>query len=192
MNRNMFPIQIISKEIENYLKKKNSKTEEEKKSLEEKKISYFKLPYFENLSESTRKKLSKIANDLCNKTDIHLSFSTCKIGSLFSAKDKLKNILKSFVVYQFTCAGCNASYIGETTRHLITRIEEHFSSQSSHIKKHLDSSPNCKNLCDESCFKIIDESKSQFSLKLKEAMHIEWKKPTLNIQQKTVQLTISL
>ena len=131
MNRNMFPKQIIGKEIENYLSKTNSVTTNEEKTLE-KQISYFKLPYFENISEATIKKLRKIANDLCKKTDIRLSFSTCKIGSLFSAKDKLKDTLKSFVVYQFTCAGCNASYIGETTRHLTTRIDEHFSSQSSH------------------------------------------------------------
>ena len=51
---------------------------------------------------------------------------------------------------------------------------------------------NCKALCDESCFKIIDESKSQFSLKLKEAMYIEWEKPSLNIQRKNVQLTIDV
>ena len=104
----------------------------------------------------------------------------------------IKSSLKSFVVYRFVCPGCNARYIGETTRHLTTRIAEHLSSQSSHIKKHLDQSPTCKSMCNESCFEIIDESNSQFSLKLKEAMHIEWEKPNLNIQQKNVQLSINV
>ena len=33
--------------------------------------------------------------------------------------------LRSRVVYQFTCAGCNACYVGETFRHISTRIREH-------------------------------------------------------------------
>ena len=150
------------------------------------------MPYIENISEITSKKLLKLTEELCKNSTIRLSFSTFKIGSLFPAKDKLKSTLKSFVVYQFTCPGCNARYIGETTRHLTTRISEHFSSKTSHIKIHLDTSINCKSLCDETSFKIIDEAKTQFSLKLKEAMHIEWKKPSLNIQQKNVQLTINI
>ena len=186
----MFPRQVIDKEIKTYLDNA-SKTSNKEETLD-KQINYFKLPYFEHISERTSKKLRKIAEEFCNKSTIRLSFSTFKIDSLFIAKDKLKSNLKSSVVYQFTCTGCNARYIGETTRHLTTRISEHFSTQTSHIKKHLDNSLNCKALCDESCFKIIDESKSQFSLKLKEAMYIEWEKPSLNIQQKNVQLTINV
>ena len=30
--------------------------------------------------------------------------------------------LKSSVVYKFTCAGCESQYVGETSRHLATRI----------------------------------------------------------------------
>ena len=53
-------------------------------------------------------------------------------------------------------------------------------------------SPNCKAKYDENCFEVIDEAKTEFSLKLKEAMHIEWEKPNLNVQQKHVQVTISV
>ena len=129
---------------------------------------------------------------MCKETNIHISFSTFKIGTLFSVKDCLKSSLRSFVVYRFTCPGCNARYIGETTRHLTTRIEEHFTSNSSHIKKHIEGSKKCKDVCNEDCFEIIDTAHSQFALKLKEAMHIEWEKPNLNIQQKTVQVSINV
>ena len=42
------------------------------------------------------------------------------------------------MVYQFKCAGCSACYIGETTRHLSSRIVEHLKTdKNSHIYKHL-------------------------------------------------------
>ena len=104
----------------------------------------------------------------------------------------MSSALKSYVVYRFVCPGCNARYIGETTRHLTTRIKEHFSSKSSHIYQHLNKYPSCKTNCDENCFKVIDEARTEFSLKLKEAMYIEWEKPNLNIQLKNVQLTINV
>ena len=33
------------------------------------------------------------------------------------------------------------------------------------------------------CFKIIDKANSKFDLKIKEALHINWRKPNLNTQQ---------
>ena len=135
LNRNMFPNQIIDNEVRRFLDKQYVKENKTKDSETEKKTSFFKLPYFEDISEKTRKKIKNIAKELCKETNIHINFSTFKIGTLFSVKDCLKSSLRSFVVYRFTCPGCNARYIGETTRHLIIRIEEHFTSNSSHIIK---------------------------------------------------------
>ena len=76
--------------------------------------------------------------------------------------------LKSSVVYKFTCAGCGSRYVGETSRHLSTRIKEHLGSdKNSYIFKHLSKliltvkvmfpqRPNC--------FKIIDSDKSYIKL----------------------------
>ena len=33
--------------------------------------------------------------------------------------------LKSRLVYQITCPGCQACYVGQTRRHLISRFKEH-------------------------------------------------------------------
>ena len=41
-------------------------------------------------------------------------------------------------------------------------------------------------------FKIIDKANSKFDLKIKEALHINWRKPNLNAQQNHLALTISL
>ena len=91
---------------------------------------------------------------------------------MFSAKDKLVDVMKSFVVYCFICPGCNARYIGETTRHLYIRIDEHLTNKSSHIFKHLEQSHNCKSLCKKTCFEIVDTANSAIMLKVKEAMHL--------------------
>ena len=42
------------------------------------------------------------------------------------------------------------------------------------------------------CFKIIDKANSKFNLKIKEALHINWRKPNLNTQQNNLVLTLSL
>ena len=62
------------------------------------------------------------------------------------------------------------SYIGKTSRNFKSRTEEHIKKDNkSHIFKHLHS-----------------------SLKIKEALHIIWRKPNLNPQQKHLCLTLSL
>ena len=42
------------------------------------------------------------------------------------------------------------------------------------------------------CFKIIDKANSKFDLKIKEALHNNWRKPNLNAQQNHLALTLSL
>ena len=53
-------------------------------------------------------------------------------------------------------------------------------------------SPNCRDLCDDSCFIIIDHASTSFRLKLKEALHITWLKSVLNKQKNHVSITISV
>ena len=102
---------------------------------------------------------------------------------MFSFKDRTPDALKSLVVYQFTCAGCNSRYIGETSRHFSTRIKEHtMSDKNSHIFKHFSESPSCKSLYTPSCFIILDTANNPIDLKLKEALYITKNKPNLNKQ----------
>ena len=45
--------------------------------------------------------------------------------NLFSSKDSLPSGLRSIVVYKFVSAWCQSCYIGQTKRHLPTRINKH-------------------------------------------------------------------
>ena len=86
-----------------------------------------------------------------------------------------------------------ASYIGETRHHFKTRIEEHIKKDNkSHIFKHLHSSAKCFESYNSLCFKIIDMANSKFDFKIKEALHINWRKPNLSAQQNHLALTLSL
>ena len=44
---------------------------------------------------------------------------------MFGVKNSVPNALRSQVVYEFTCAGCHACYVGESTRHFATLFHEH-------------------------------------------------------------------
>ena len=87
------------------------------------------------------------------------------------------------MIYKFTCACCNACYIGETGRHFFTLALEHlYLDKSSHIFKNFISSERCCQSCSADYFETLDFAPTKFQLKLKEAMHINWEKPNSNQQ----------
>ena len=101
--------------------------------------------------------------------------------------------MKFYLVYKFTCFSCSSSYIGETFRHFKTRIEEHIKKDSkSHIFKHLHSTATCFDSYNSLSFKTIDKANSKFDLKIKEVLHINWRKPNLNAQRNHLALALSL
>ena len=78
-------------------------------------------------------------------------------------------------------------------RHFKTRIEEHIKKDNKcHFFKHLHSYATCFDSYNSLSFKIIDKANSKFDLKIKEAVHIAWRKHNLNAQQNHLALTISL
>ena len=84
--------------------------------------------------------------------------------------------------------------LGETCHHFKTRIEEHIKKDNkSPISKHLHSIAACFDSYNSLCFKIIDkEANSKFDLKVKESLHINWRKLKLKTQQNNLALTLSL
>ena len=122
---------------------------------------------------------------------VKLIFTSYKIGPAFSAKCDLQYNLKSNVIYKYKCAGCNSCYIGETTRHLSSRIDEYLKKNStSHIYKHIHKNIDCFISCDNACFSILYTAPTNFQLKLKEGLHIIWGNPDLNEQVKYISLCV--
>jgi hypothetical protein len=111
-----------------------------KKGLKEENIEEFKqiikVPY----SEGFRAFKNCIYKNL---DSVRVVSITSKVQSFLSNKSKTVCGLQANLVYKFNCHGCQNSYIGETNRHLKTRISEH--SQSSRSSKVLDHCLCCKN-----------------------------------------------
>ena len=120
-----------------------------------------------------------------------LFFSLFKLQDLFFSKHCLPVDLKSFFfLYKLICARSQSSYFRKTKRHLQTRIREHLQTDTkSHILHQLNENLNCRDLCDDSCFIIIDYASSSFTLKLKETLRITWLKPALNKQKNHASVT---
>ena len=151
-------------------------------------IKYFKLLFIGKFSKFAENKLQKLTKKFCKEgTNIKIVFSAFKLASLFSTKDKVLYGLKSYTVYKFLCAGCNASYVGETYRNISTRTHEHLETgKSSNIYRHLLKNVQCKSICDENCFSILDSARTKYTLKLKKGVYIKWLKPSLNKQVKGI------
>ena len=190
LQKNLFPPDLIDKVVRNYL----SDLYNSKESLNKKEERYFKLPYVGFFSRHTHNKIKGIIKKLCkDQVSVNLVFVPYKIGSMFSTKDKIPSFLKSMVVYKFVCASFNACYVGETARHLPTRIKEHLKTdKKSHIYQHLSSNQNCFNCCTDDCFSILDYASTKYQLKIKEALYIKWLDPILNKQKKTFKITLCL
>ena len=95
-----------------------------------------------------------------------------------SLKAKIPRMLKSHVVYQIKCPGCQSSYVDQTTRHLSTRIREH-SRNSSNVEEPLS---QCGVALTEDNVKIIDSCSYSKVLNL-EALHISKEKPKINTKE---------
>ena len=122
--KNAYPSFLIDKVIKKYLDYKFSGNQNQVKDKSD--IHYYKLPYIGNLSHHLKNKLSRLCKKFYKENfNIKLVFNSFKIKNYFSYKDPIPDDLKSFLVYEFTCASCSSSYIDKTCSHLKTRTEEH-------------------------------------------------------------------
>ena len=116
-------------------------------------------------------------------------FTSSKIGDYFSLKSDTPFPYSTNVVYQFNClrdAGC--SYIGQTKRHLLTRVNEHLSldkpgGPKSEIKTHIYKCPSChKRFLNIDNFKVLKKCKTSYDTRIHEALKIKKFRPKLNKQ----------
>ena len=114
----------------------------------------------------------------CN---IRFVFQTkCKINNFFTFKDKVPSFLRSSIVYNFECGGCNATYYVKTKRHFKVRMWEHLGisapfgkrvkgDDDSAIKEHL---LFCNHAPDFEDFSILATNNNDFKVTLMESLLI--------------------
>ena len=106
------------------------------------------------------KELKTALNKLVpNNTLINVVLQTRKVQSLLSTKCATPKECKGNLVYQFKCHGCDSQYIGETKRHLRTRVAEHRRrTGESAIRDHALICDNRQNNISIDEFKIVKQS----------------------------------
>ena len=117
------------------------------------------------------------------QVDINAYYTSFKTGNYFNVKCPTPKALKSNVVYKFSClCDTNITYIGMTTRHLTTRLEEHLNLKSdSAIGNHIKSCNICNNKkINIINFTILKQCNTAYKTKIQEALLIKKFNPRLN------------
>ena len=125
LRENGYPLDLIFKTIStrvktllaNKLKKIECNQDNTDNEISEKKIIVF--PYIKNLSEKTAALIDRsnftISLKCLNKLNNHINVH----------KDRTEHEYKNNVVYKIESNNCEATHVGQTKRHLKTRINEH-------------------------------------------------------------------
>ena len=114
--------------------------------------------------------------------------SKTRLSSLFRFKDIIPKEIRSHLVCKFTCSCCNATYYGESERHLFVRASEHLgmtpltrkrvkNPKKSAIFDHILLKGHDASFED---FMILLKENNKFKLHLKESLLIKRDKPELN------------
>ena len=87
----------------------------------------------------------------------------------------------------------NPCYICETCRHVKTRIDEHVKKhKKSNIYKYLHNNEDYFSSFNSDFFSVLDYAPTQFQIKIKKGMYINWEKPNLNKQLNHLVITFSI
>ena len=142
----------------------------------------FVLQYRADISNEFAKKLNKIH-------PVQTVFTTRKIKScLPSLKCSFDKDPKSHVVYELTCNGCKSIYVGQTCRHITTRVAEHAMADSPMGVHAIE----CNGEQTALQWKILDQCNNQIKLMTLEALYIRTLIPAINTRDKnrTRELTL--
>ena len=152
------------------------------------------LPFLGMSSYDVKKKLDETYRKLLPFCKLRIIFRTpCRMSSYFNFKDKFPKSLLSGIIYKYTCANCNVSYIGCTKRYWEKRLEEHTHISAltgkplsgcqifaplQHVKTAKCNPAGPKVSRDD--FEIIGKEKNQYLLQVKESILIKRDNPELN------------
>lgn len=134
LSNNCFPPKIIDRYVQKRVctlrERKNMTISVDNNSREFDISSCILLPYIKNLSDNISRTIKK--------TSLKLIYTIPKkLDKLIKrGKDKLSKTDRTDIVYKIDCNKCDATYIGQTKRHLNTRIKEHINNIKVHTSNH--------------------------------------------------------
>ena len=162
---------------------------------------YIGLPFAGKSTDSVRRAIQQICKKFVPHKDVIVFFKPGRqVSNFFRIKDATPHEMRSNVVYQYTCAECHSSYIGQTTRHLRHRVAEH--AGLSHLtgntvksKVHSSIRDHCLQCQNATCllrdFKILAKGSTDLELLVKERLLIDQTKPGLNCNIGALELLLA-
>ena len=201
--KNNFPIWVVKKILKKEKEKtdnrnnadKNKHTTQTDVKLESKDKSHlFLLPYQGERGLHLTKSLKRNLKSLLPSTvKANIGLTGKKLSTCFQIKNQTKFEHKHDIIYLTPCPedNCSENYIGESERRISERIIDHNSrDKKSHIFKH-SSEKRCKHFHTNS-FKIIGNgfNNNSFKRKVSETLLIKQIKPSLNVQEKSIELKL--
>ena len=184
--KNGYPLSFIEKCIRKFVASRR-KVNVQVSTVEKKRLLLV-LPFLGNVSVQTMTKLKKTIRKVLNCCEIDFVFKTdCRLSSLFRFKDIVPGDLASSVVYSYVCGGCNATYYGQTKRHLKVRASEHIGISALTGKKIKptrsavsDHHQTCTHQSSFDDFKVLSRGGETPILEIKESLFIMRDSPLLN------------
>ena len=181
----------------------NTSSENNSNNIADENISkiWVRIPFLGKQGEYLVKKLiRKLQRNLTKPVK-----GTKKVSYFLSKKDKIPDLERNDLVYEFSCPGCSATYIGKTVRNLRTRLSEHAKLNTSAVSEHLTTCKHARHIADLhnlydnvndlnpdkpfndyelitnniNILQSLQHTNSNILLYL-EALHIKFKMPTLN------------
>ena len=122
------------------------------------------------------------------------------IASIFKFKETVPTLMRSLVIYRYTCPRRNlGTYVGSTKRMLKVRIDSHrgishrtgnnlSKKEFSNIREHAN---KCKSRISYNNFEIIFQAANEFSLPVLESLYIKQLVPSLNSSSSSCPLFIA-
>ena len=107
-----------------------------------------------------------------------------------SLKCPVPKLFQSNVVYCITCSGCDALYVGQTSRHLTTRLDEH-SRKGTPVATHFEQCGVPRSEI-RRAVTLLDRSLSIDSLLTLEALYISEMQPSINTKEEFRSKTLLL
>ena len=147
--RNSYPISFFNRVLQRFLNKQlvpsldnNSDAGSDKSSVT------FSVPFIGEASIKFSKQISSLIKTTFN-VEVLPVFTSCKVGDYFCLQSTTPFAYTSNVVYKFSCLrDSDRSYIGQTKRHLVTRVGEHVELRKvdpkSEIKTHIYNCAACQ------------------------------------------------
>ena len=147
---------------------------------------YIRFPYLKDATYKLDKCInSSLSRIKCGSLRVKFYYTYSRVSDKLKFKDR--SSATNNAVYYLQCSQCDADYTGETKRHIPYRMKEHTDPMTdSLVARHTVENPG--QTFNKDNRKILAFEHNLCKRRIKEALHIQKKKPKLNVQENSYKL----